>query len=507
MSGFFSTAFNNIKTVLNFGMSYEDQVLKKSQSIGKTEAKYDHVNAYNQYQEDLYSMALRDIGEKKYIAYFDKSYSQKKTFLQKFSKHSEIEYVLDIICDSAIVNDENNMFATLHTQRLDKFSDDILNDLKTAYSRIYDTFKFGSVGTGWKMFREFLIEGIKAFEIIYDENEKIVIGFKELDPSEMRPIIRNENGILRRYWILYEDDLSKKHELADEQVIYISYSSANDEYYNQVSYIERLIRSFNLLRLQENTRAIWYTMNSTFRMKMVVPTGSLSGNKAKQRLAELMSLYKEDVKLDFQSGELYVNGSPGFQYYKNYLFPSKKGDTIEMDSISYDGPDLTDNSFIDYWNNKFMIESRIPRNRFRMAGEETGSFGQSKDDILQEEAQYYKFLSRLRSVYQEILIKPLKMEMYLKHPQLKNDVTFNTRLGIKFYKDNIFEEEKQMFIEEKRVERITTLQNILDEDDEPYIPAKVLIEEFLHLPPDLLEKIEAARKVRAESKPDLDDDF
>lgn len=507
MAGFLNRASSSIKSLLNFGMNYEDQILKKSQSIGKTEAKHDQNALYDQYQQDFYTMALQDIGEKKYIAYFDQNYNQKLTFLKDFSKLSEIEYVLDIICDSAIVQDENNMFAFLHKQRLPDLKQEIIDNLEDTFNRVYNLFKFGNIGTCWKLFREFLIEGIKAFEIIYDEQTKQIIGFKELDPSVMRPVIREINGTLQRYWVLYENDMNLKHELKDEQVIYISYSSSNDDYNNQISYIERLIRSFNLLRLMENSRVIWYIMNSTFRMKMIVPTGSLAGNKAKQRLAELMSLYKEDVKLDFQSGELFVNGSPGFQYYKNYLFPSKKGDNIEMESISYDGPDLTDIDFIEYFYNKFIIDSRIPTTQFRRPGQETGSFGQSKDDIIQEQAQFYKFLGRIRSIFQEILLKPIKMEMYLKYPELKNDAMFNNKLGIKYYKDDIFEEEKQSWFEEKRVERILNLQEITDENDEPYIPAEVLIEEFANLSDDLIKKIKKARKKRKlEQDNDLEDE-
>lgn len=506
MAGFFNKVNSNIKNMLNFGMNYEDQILKNSKSIGRHEATYDKSQMFDQYQVDSNTLALQDIGEKKYIAYFDKNYKQKQHFLKQFAKHSEIEYVLDVICDSAIVHDENNMFASLHKQRLTGVKDGMLDELETIFSRIYHVYKFANVGTGWKLFREFLIEGIKALEIVYNTDTKEVIGFKELDPSVMRPVIKNENGKLKRYWILYENDLDKKHELSDEQVIYISYSSNNDDYSNQISYIERLIRSFNVLRLMENSRAIWYVMNSTFRMKMVVPTGSLSGNKAKQRLAELMALYKEDVKLDFSSGELFVNGTPGFQYYKNYLFPSKKGDAIEMDSISYDGPDLTDNGFIEYWYNKFMIDSRIPKNRFRLVGEDSGAFGQSKDDLLQEEAQYYKFLNRIRSIFQEVLVKPIKMEMYLKYPHLVNDINFNTKLGIKFYKDNIFEEEKQMWIEEKRVDRVVNMQEIMDDDDNPYIPAEILIQEYMDLKPDMIQKIKQSREDRKKRQDEAGED-
>jgi microcystin-dependent protein len=62
-------------------------------------------------------------------------------------------------------------------------------------------------------------------------------------------------------------------------------------------------------------------MNASFRMKMTVPIGTRSQQKGMQTLGELMSIYKEDISLNDQSGELFVNGAPKIQFFKNYLMP------------------------------------------------------------------------------------------------------------------------------------------------------------------------------------------
>ena len=66
-------------------------------------------------------------------------------------------------------------------------------------------------------------------------------------------------------------------------------------------------------------------MNAQYRIKMTVPIGSKAPQKAKETLGELMSVYKEDIKLDTTSGELAINGRQDLQFYKNYLFTQQGG--------------------------------------------------------------------------------------------------------------------------------------------------------------------------------------
>ena len=51
-------------------------------------------------------------------------------------------------------------------------------------------------------------------------------------------------------------------------------------------------------------------MNSSFRLKMTVPIGTKSPQKGMQTLGELMSIYKEDIQLNDDSGELLIDGKP-----------------------------------------------------------------------------------------------------------------------------------------------------------------------------------------------------
>ena len=73
--------------------------------------------------------------------------------------------------------------------------------------------------------------------------------------------------------------------------------------------------------MMENTRVIWNLMNSTFRLKITVPVGNIRSRQGMaQTLGNVRSMFKEEIRLDQNSGELMVNGTANIQFYKNYIF-------------------------------------------------------------------------------------------------------------------------------------------------------------------------------------------
>ena len=65
-----------------------------------------------------------------------------------------------------------------------------------------------------------------------------------------------------------------------------------------------------------------------------------------------MSVYKEDIKLDTSSGELAINGRPDLQFYKNYLFPQQGGNSVKVETINAQGPNLNIMDSVVYFYNK-----------------------------------------------------------------------------------------------------------------------------------------------------------
>ena len=250
--------------------------------------------------------------------------------------------------------------------------------------------------------------------------------------------------------------------LFDSQIIYLSYSQINSP--QRVSYVERLVRSFNLLRIMEHSRIIWAVTNASFKTQFTIPVGGKSKTRAKQSLAQLMNNYREVVDFDFESGEIKTNGKPMMPFNKEYWLPSKDGETPEIQTVGGDGPDLGDTESLKYFSDKLKVASKIPFSRFdRENG--SGSYEMDASGMMRDEIKYSKFINRLRSIFQEILVKPLYLQTVINHPELKKDMNFKAGLGLEYVKDNVFEEMKEMELMTKRIDFIGNMKTQLSVTD------------------------------------------
>lgn len=496
----------NLGKVSKFGMEYDDMVVRNSQAIGASEGNFFNQQGTGFTQDDAFywTMSYQDTKVRKYIAYFDKDYGEKRNFLRKFSLNGEIEFILDSITDEAISYDDRNFFATPSFVNID-LKEKILDKIAAHYNRLYNIFGFQNSILAWQLFRQFLIDGFLAFEIIYDNKGKEIIGFKELDATSLQPAVEKvgENEY-KQFWIQYPKNPQMTRKLTNEQVIYISYAKGNSV--SRVSYVERLVRSYNILRIMENSRVIWNVMNASYRLKFIIPTGSQSPQKALQTLGQLMSHYKEDININDASGELTINGRPKVQFYKNYLFPEMNGQSPEISSLNPSGPDFNVMENVVYFFNKLKMDSKLPYARFAARSAGPSQYKISIDALERDEIRFEKFLRRLRSIFQEILVKPLYIQMCLEFPELSRDRSFKANLGLNFHRESEFEEMVQLSNYSKRSEFIKGLGEFKvkqGEAETPYFDNDFLIQRFLGLTPDMIKLNEKYKKdeEKAAAKP------
>jgi hypothetical protein len=469
-----------LKDLSSLGMAYDDMIIRNSRAVGFTENQMGYsFNPMGSDGDDMYgafaALSLTDTNLKKNIAFFDQDYTRKRDQLRTFAVQDEIEEILDVITDEAIVFDESNYMA--YADFNGHIGESIEEEIADVYNNIYNYIGFNDSVQPWNYFRKWLIDGFLAFEIVYNDKQTEIIGFKELDPISLMPGIDTDDG--KKVWIQYKGEGAKERTLWDSQIIYISYSQVNSPM--RISYTERLIRSFNLLRIMEHSRIIWAVSNASFKTQFTIPVGGKSKTRAKQSLSTLMNSYREVVDFNFESGEIQTNGKPMMPFNKEYWLPSKDGQTPEITTIGGDGPDLGDTESLKYFSDKLQLASKIPFSRFDREGGNT--YDMEASGMLRDEIKFGRFISRLRSIFQEILVKPVYLQMCLNHPELKNDIAFKAGLGLDFIKDNVFEEMKEMELQTKRVDFIgnmkTQLSTMTAEMEEiPYFDLGFLIKRY-----------------------------
>ena len=493
--GFIKNIQRNIRNLSSLGMRWDEKVIRQSKSIGIAESQLDSM--YGLYYQGNY--AGTDYGQKEFIAFFDKEYPTRRDFLRKFAMNGEIENILEIISDESIIYDDNNYFAYPATRNLKSVlkqekAKEIVNDLNEAFRKVYYAFKFNQSHDAWHYFKKFLIDGFLAFEIVYDgegENDaKNIIALKELDPISLEPEIRiGSDGHEYRVWIQYRGDSRKQRELLDANLIYISWARGN--FISRLSYVERLVRSFNMMRTLENSRIIWNVWNAQMRVKILVPIGTQSDAKARTRLSELRGMYKEELNINDQSGEVTYNGSPNFNFAKTFVIPTRDGAQTEMDGFQPQGYDLSNTESLKYFWQRFIIETKVPSSRFsNMDQESTSTWGTGGEGIAREELRFSNFITRIRSIFQEVLLKPLWIQFLLMHPEFKEDDTLKASIGLDFIEENFFKMLKERDIAEKGANTVTILMGIkeptVNPDGSPgeigFFDPKFLVEKYMQLP-------------------------
>lgn len=141
----------------------------------------------------------------------DESYLQKRETFRSFSVKPEIANCVDTIADDIF-----------------------------AYFKSTNTIPYMQID--WHQMQKYLIDGYLAFELIYDQSQR-VIGKKELDAITIIPSI-DETG--KKMW--------KQHDkvFSEDQIIFIAYNNAS----LHTSYVESIMRSYNQLTMIEDAKLV-----------------------------------------------------------------------------------------------------------------------------------------------------------------------------------------------------------------------------------------------------------
>lgn len=506
---------NNLLNLSSIGIKWNSSLIKQSRGVGADMSAYsDNTNSSSIMGDDYeFRMHSNISGQNDFIAFYDQSYQMRRDFLRKFALQGEIDYILETIADEVIINDDMHYFAYPNTKRLKSILNknngkEIVDGLNNSYRRIYHLFHFNEGNDAWHYVKKFLVDGFLAFEIIYSSSRdgKIatdIVGFQELDPITLQPEIKKDNnGNEIKVWIQNKGDANNERVLLDTNVIYISWAKNN--FISHLSYCERLIRSFNMLRTLENSRIIWNIQNAQKRIKIVVPTGTQSEQKIKTRLRQLEALYKEDINIDNMSGEITINGQPKFSFAKTFIFPSKEGSQTEISELGVEGHDLNSTEQLKWFWQRFMIESRLPKDRFNMIfdGQDNSAIPDNSS-LTREEYKFSLFINRIRDMFKEILLKPTWNQFCLRHPMFAGSTIIKNSLGLTYVEENVFALAKEKSILEQEAGVIGTLAGLQNSDQTPVFSMRFLLQKYLSISDDewmLNKKMLEEDKKEAESK-------
>ena len=469
-----------------FGMDYDDKVIDNMRAIPADKnfiPKQDQLVNQDLFSQLSSNWKVKSNADKNF---FEKDYMVKRDALRKLATQPELEDILDTMSNESIVYDGDlTYFAEpfIEQQEINMLKKDVqdklVDTMNTYFRKFYKMLNWKY--RAWDDFKRFLIEGILAWEIVYDNLEKPtqIIGLVPLDPATLTKKFNNNKW----YWIQFKGIQGKERQLLDSQIIYIEFQDTKS--INRVSYLERLIRPFNIYRIIEQAQIIWTVTNSSFKTKFTIPVKGMNRTNGMQTLNSAMNRYKEDIKFLTESGELTVNGQVNLPFNKEYWFPENDSGSPNIETIGNDGPELNDNDQLKFFKNQLYKVSKIPLNRFDQESGETW-FGTDPTSVARTEIDFARYVTRLRNVFAQIIIKPLQLQLALTIPDLQDNKQILEAISLQYKSYNLFEELMELELMNKRVEHIQTMkESMIDMDKEgneiKFFASKFLVKKYLKL--------------------------
>lgn len=476
--------FSKLLTTLSrYGMTYTDQVLKNMQAIpadrnlqNKEDIGY-HQSLYQGWDNSWTPKKEED------KSYSEKALIEKARVLRKMATQPELEDILDILANECIVYDNDESYIatpfmdTALIQELnEKSAEEIRRCVDTSFYKLYMLLDFKR--NAWSLFKRWLIDGVLAFEIVYDdlEHPKSIIGIIPIDPTIITRKV-DQDGTEK--WIMFKDMVGLERTLLSSQIIYVKYSERDDGVDRQ-SYLERLIRPFNIYRIIEQAQIIWTTTQASFKMMFTIPVAGMNKARGLQTLQSAMNRYKEEITFNSETGELLTNGKVNQIFNKEYWMPENENGKPEIETLVDNGPQLNDSDQLTYHLNKLYKISKIPLGRFDKDAQATW-FGSDPTAVLRDEINFSRFVNRLRSTWAEIILKPLRIQVSLSIPDIKNDKRILDAISLRFNTYNQFTEMMEIEIDTKRVEFIQTMHDSLTTQDDEGNDVSFFSQKFLVL--------------------------
>jgi hypothetical protein len=479
--GFVNSAVENnglfsriLRALSNYGMNYNDMIVRNQVGIGINEDPY---AAKGNSMYDFFSQrAVASVLNRKSIPYLDKAYADKRRILREYSIKDEIRDMISMVADECIVYNDDRDFCSPRPISND-YSQEIKDKYQEYFEKVYSRYGFSDSITAWNMMKDFLIDGYVAVEFVYDDKKKNIIAFNRLRPETLVPAYEPNVGHL---WIQFPEDPQLRRIFLDSQIVFVSYSTQND--YSETSYIEGLIKPYNQLKILEQTRIMFNVINATVHQKFTIPIKGLSRQRAEEQIGQLIHDYSEEVEWDDTLGTLTLNGSKHLPYNKQIWFPEGDAGTPNMELVSPQGHDLNEDGMLKWFHQALKRASKIPIQRFEVEGG-GGTFISDAAGLTNDEVKFHNFISRLRANFKELIVKPLKLQMLIEFPELKEDEVFGNQLDIVFYSNQIFEEWKKINNLAKRAEAIGTLTGIMN-GEKPYFHIEWIMDNVFKLTPE-----------------------
>ena len=419
-----------------------------------------------------------------------------------FAENNEIKKALTAICNELLIADmkENKYF--LYPQiNLTQIDDSKLEVAKAIQSYMDKIFYPKLIGMfGWRKttelrnnINEYLTCGKLAFEIVYDnlQRPKEIVNIIPLDTTELSKFKDGDY-----IWYLQKPlDGTKDRILHENQVILIEW---NENDFGYLSYVESLKRSFNIMRGMQTSKILWFAVKSQVRMHIKLNMGDVSRTEAINKLNDSKDEFINNFDFDQESGELFLNDEPNIVGYKEFFTAeTQSSGTPEIEEVNTQGPDLTEVESLQFWERMYWKETNIPYDRIFPEQSDSWSFA-DVNSMKKTENTFAKFIQSIRDKIDELILKPLIIQLTLKEVEIGVDLELLDQIKIEWVGFNQYDKLNDLELINRKTEIIANLAQFATLEDSEgrvrsVLPIKWLIQNYLDFSNEQFESMKRAQ--------------
>lgn len=333
---------------------------------------------------------------------------------RKASANYEVDDAIDEIVNEAIVKDEGNI-VEINLDNVDGISKGIKTKIADSFDEVLQLLDFKKEAS--KLFRKWYIDGrIITYSMVNKQNQKK--GIEKVKILNPLGCVRTKDKSDGKYYYIYKENSKDKTgwRIPEELISFVpsGITDATGKYY--ISYIHRVIKPLNQLRLLEDSAVIYRITRSPERRVFTIDVGKLSKKKSEEYVKKLMNRFKNKITYDVATGKTTSKKEVMTMLEDFYLPTTSNGQGTKVDTLQ-GGAQLGEIDDILLFKKKVSKALKVPTSRMDDDDSPTVDFG-NPGEITRSELKFSKFVKTIRQSFSGLLEDLLR-----KHLIYKNIVT------------------------------------------------------------------------------------
>jgi len=379
---------------------------------------------------------------------------------REMASRPEVDWAIQEILNEAVVTDYNKYPVDVELDEVDGISDGLKKRIGEEFKILLSLMNFNRNASD--IFRQWFIDGRHYFHLVVDSNNQKngVIAIRWIDPKSIKKIIetemvKGEGGVqiekIKNQYYLYTSYINPKRAstvVRTQQAIrvdpiIIAYSNSGlirerpDGSIMSLSHLDKAVKASNQLRLLEDAIVIYRLSRAPERRVFYVDVGNLPKTKAEQYLNGIMQKFRTKMVYDSATGEV-KDQRNNLSMVEDYWLPRREGGRGTEVTTLAGGQNLNQLEDVDYFYRKLFRALNIPASRLQ--SESTFNFGRGAE-ITREEVKFSKFISYLRSKFNETFIQMLSTQLIAKNIMSEEEFAkISSSLAFKWQTDSYWDE-------------------------------------------------------------------